>query len=92
MDTKMQAYWGKKAEHIDELNRTKIDREKVNRIHSETKRLNAETMDLRLEGMLKIREILTPEQSRKMYDEMQKKREEFKGKWGRDLKTAKQVF
>jgi Spy/CpxP family protein refolding chaperone len=35
---------------------------RINRLHSETKKLHAEMADHRLEGILEVREILTPEQ------------------------------
>jgi Spy/CpxP family protein refolding chaperone len=52
----------KKSELGRELSGKDIDLDKVSEVHSEIKRLKAEAEDNRLNSILAVREILTPEQ------------------------------
>ncbi len=61
-----------------ELQKPDIDRQRVNALHNEIKHLMNQSADDRLEGILEVREILTPEQ----YRAFMKKKEEFKGRRG----------
>lgn len=56
----------------DELQKPAIDRPRIDAIHAEIKGTTNALADLRLEGILKIREVLTPDQHRTMLDEFQK--------------------
>lgn len=57
-----------------ELQKPNYDRQKVNALHSEIKQLMNKSHDERLNGIIYVREILTPAQ----YDAFIKKKERFK--------------
>jgi Spy/CpxP family protein refolding chaperone len=44
------------------LGKAELETEKIDQLHAELKALHAEAADHRLEGMLGVREILTPDQ------------------------------
>lgn len=56
----------------DELQKPTIDRQRIDALHAEMKGTTNALSDLRLEGILKIREILTPDQHKTMLEEFQK--------------------
>ena len=56
----------------EELQKPAVDRLQINAIHTEMKGMMSALADLRLEGIMKIREILTPEQHRIMLEEFRK--------------------
>ena len=63
---------GKKDEISQELQKSNFDINKVRQIHTELKSLQGQMEDNRLEGILEVRKILTPEQFTKF---MQMKKE-----------------
>lgn len=64
----------KKQAMGEELQKDEFDMKEVNRIHSEIKGLLMEQEDMRLERILRMREILTPEQRRIMHEKIVEKR------------------
>ncbi len=52
----------KREEMREELLKQELSMEKINKIHSELKNLRSKKADHRLEGILKVRKILTTEQ------------------------------
>ena len=70
----------KRKELREELQNQELDIARVAQVHSELKALEAQAEDNRLEGILKVRSILTPEQFRK-FGEFTKK---GKGHCGKD--------
>jgi Spy/CpxP family protein refolding chaperone len=73
----------KREEIRNELQKQELNMEKINKTHSELKDLRSKTADLRLEGILEVRKILTTEQFKKFCElkkdihPMKKKREGF---------------
>jgi len=67
---------------MNEIHKKDFDRSKSDKIHSESKNLKMQMMDERYEGMLKLREILTPEQMKKMHEHMKSIHEKRKGNKG----------
>lgn len=64
-----------------ELQKPDFDRERINALHNDIKKLMSEQADERLEGIIYVREILTPEQ----YAEFMKKKDGFKrSRWKRE--------
>lgn len=57
-----ESMMSKKDEFRAELEKQALDMERVYQLHSEIKDLKAKMADHRLEGILEIREILSPEQ------------------------------
>ena len=55
----------KREEIRNELQKQELNMEKINKTHSELKDLRSKTADLRLEGILEVRNILTTEQFKK---------------------------
>ncbi len=60
----------------DELQKEKIDLNKIYKIHDEIKKRSAEIRDMRLAGILEVRQILTTEQFRKFTKKMEEWREQ----------------
>ncbi|MFH1857878.1 MAG: periplasmic heavy metal sensor [Candidatus Omnitrophota bacterium] len=71
----------KQLELRTELEKPAIDKNKVNAIVSEMKTLMGKRLDLRVEGILAMRSVLTPEQVAKM----QEKRKERQMRRGRRM-------
>jgi Spy/CpxP family protein refolding chaperone len=55
-----------------ELQKPKIDMAKITQINGEIKKLHAEMLDHRLQGILEVRKILSPEQFKKFNDKTEK--------------------
>ena len=68
---------GKRSELREELEKPALDMEKIKVKHSELKTLFSSMLDLRLEGILKASEILTPEQRKIMSEFLKEKRKNF---------------
>ena len=66
----------KKKELRIELEKTDVDTSKINAISSEIKSLFSKQTDLRIEGILSMKHILTPEQ----FQKLKEKRESHHGK------------
>lgn len=79
----------KKKELNAELQKSELNRERVKAIHSELKAFKAEKEDRRLEGMLEVREILTPDQFSKF---MKIKEDRKMKRWGKDGDFRKEKF
>ena len=61
-----------------ELQKPDVNRQRVNALHNEIKQLMNQGADERLEGILYVREVLTPEQ----YKQFSEKMDSFKNKHG----------
>jgi len=68
-----------------ELRKNDVNREEVMRIHNQIKALKSEADDRRLEGILEVREILTPEQFTK-FQELKGEHGKKKGSYGDRMK------
>ena len=66
-----------------ELEKKELDMEKINQIQNEIKAVQARMIDARLESILEVRKILTPEQFNAFMVRMQEKRGEFRQKKGK---------
>ena len=71
----------KKLELKSELEKPVVDKAKVSSIASELKNISAEKVDQRINSILSLKEILTPEQFKQMNAKMEEKHKEHKGKW-----------
>lgn len=71
-----------------ELEKPELDEPKIRSIHDQLKALKNKMADLRLEGILEVRKILTAEQF-KMFHEL---RGRHKGKWGGEHKESGREF
>jgi len=80
--SKNEAAWeklkAKKEELRAELEKPTVDRAKVSAIIEDMKNLEGEKLNNRVDKILAMKSILTPEQFTKLQDKMQKKRKEFK--------------
>ena len=56
----------KRALIRQELQKDKLDMDKINQANSELKKIEGQFLDFRLQGMLETRKILTPEQFKKL--------------------------
>ena len=65
----------KRVALIKEMQNAQFEKEKATVIHNELKQLTNSMMDLRFESILKVRELLSPEQRKLMF-------EQFEGKFG----------
>lgn len=63
-----------------ELQKDTLDMAKIDQINGELKNLQAQLLDHRLEHILAVRKILTPEQFKKFISKMEEKSQEWKGK------------
>ena len=70
----------KRQSLAEELKKDAVDEAKVHQIHEELKVIKDQAEDHRLQGILEVRQILTPEQ----FKEFSGMREKRKGKFGRD--------
>ena len=62
----------------EELEKKNMDKDKVQQIHAKIKMLNAKKEDLRLEGIMQVREILTDEQFSEFMKLKESRKEKFK--------------
>lgn len=69
----------------EELSKDTVNMDKINQIQSEIKELQTKMSDQRLQGILEVRKILTPEQFKKFMASM----EERKGRFGREGKGSR---
>ena len=69
----------------EELQKDALNMDKVNQIEGELKQLQSQMSDQRLQGILEVRKILTPEQFKKFMANM----EEHKGRFDREGKGQK---
>lgn len=68
-----------------ELEKETLDMAKINQIQSQMKEAHAQMMDNRLQSILEVRGILTPEQFRKFSAKMQEHKERsFKKRWDKE--------
>lgn len=70
----------KRAAMREELQRDELNIGKITQINNELKILSAQMLDHRLEGILEVRKILTPEQFRKFMAKTEGRQERFKEK------------
>ncbi len=68
----------KKEQLREELYRDELDPGQVEKIHAEIKELKLELADLRLEGILAVRDVLTPEQFSDLKERFSRLRERKK--------------
>jgi len=71
---------GKKEELRKELQKQELQMEKINQLHSELKVLLGQREDHRLEHILEVRKILTPEQLKKFLELIEKYHRDSEGK------------
>ena len=76
-----EAMKAKRAELKAELAKKDLDRARVNVITTEMKAITAKLVDMRVESIIALKKILTPEQFQKMQDKMGQHREK-RGKMG----------
>lgn len=72
----------------EELQKDKLDMGKINQLQNELKQSQSQMSDQRLQGILEVRKILTPDQFKKFMANM----EDQKGRWGREGKGMKDGF
>ncbi len=65
MKTLFSAMKDNRAAMRQELESEKLDMSKINMLNGELKKLEAQMLDYRLQGILQVRQILTPEQFKK---------------------------
>lgn len=65
-----------------ELDKQIIDKAKIADIATQLKTLSAQMVDQRINSILSLKEILTPEQFQKMHARMEEKMSKHGGKWG----------
>ena len=63
-----------------ELQNETLNMEVIYRINNDLKQIQAQMLDDRLEGILEVRKILTPEQFKKFEDKVNERMEHFKNK------------
>ncbi len=64
----------KKSEIINEIQQNTLNMNKINLLHIEAKALKIKMLDYRLEKMLNVRKILSPNQFKRMHEFMKEKR------------------
>ena len=67
-----------------ELEKSELNMQAIYYINNEVKQLQVQMLDNRLERILKVRKILTPEQFKKFEDKMNERMEHFKNKHERN--------
>ncbi|MBI2070946.1 MAG: periplasmic heavy metal sensor [Elusimicrobia bacterium] len=74
-----------------ELEKSEMDKGKIQSIHGELKSIDGKLADHRLEGILAVSEILTPEQRKKFHEKMRAKKGKKRGhdKEGREKKRER---
>ena len=70
----------KKEAIRNELQKAELNIGKITQINNELKILSAQMLDHKLEGILEVRKILTPEQFKKFMAKMGQRQEHFKEK------------
>jgi len=68
-----------------ELEKSELNIQEIYQTNNELKQLQAQMLDNRLERILEVRKILTPEQFKKFEDKMNERTEHFKNKRGRNM-------
>ena len=68
----------KRDEMRQELQKEKLDMGKVTQITNDIKKLESEMSDRRLQSILEVRRILSPEQFKKFMSKMEERKEHFK--------------
>lgn len=63
-----------------ELQKQDLDMGKINELQGKMKETQAKILDYRLEGILAVHKILTPEQYKKFSEEMKKRKDDFRKK------------
>ncbi len=63
-----------------ELQKDTLDMTKLTQLNNELKNLQVQMLDRKLEGILEVRKILTPEQFKKFTEKMEARKGHFKGK------------
>lgn len=63
-----------------ELQKDQLDMGKINQINNELKQLQAQMLDYRLQSILEVRKILTPEQFKKFEAKMEERTSHFRDK------------
>ena len=63
-----------------ELEKSELNMQEIYQVNNELKQLQTQMLDNRLERILEVRKILTPEQFRKFEDKMNERMEHFKNK------------
>lgn len=63
-----------------ELQKDTLDMAKINQVNGDLKKLQAQMLDYRLQHVLEVRKILTPEQFKKFMAKMEEKMGHFKNK------------
>jgi Spy/CpxP family protein refolding chaperone len=76
----------KRAELKTELEKTTVDKGRIDGIVTELKNLSGQMVDLRVAGLISLKEILTPEQFKKMHDKMEERKGNHGGKRGEGKK------
>ncbi|MDD5216594.1 MAG: periplasmic heavy metal sensor [Candidatus Omnitrophica bacterium] len=71
----------KRSELRAELDKPELDRARIDQLTNELSAFSAQKVKNRVEGILEIRTILTPEQFKQLHQKMEEKREAFKAKW-----------
>ena len=69
----------KRSELKEELDKPSVDMNKINSIVAETKTLMAEQLDLRVKGILAMKQVLTPEQFKKLHERREKNKPQEHG-------------
>ena len=70
----------KKEAIRNELQKNELNIGKITQINNELKILDTQMLDRKLEGILEVRKILTPEQFKKFMAKMDQRQEHFKEK------------
>ncbi len=89
--TKMQE---KREALREELTKTDSDTVKIEQLKTDMTAIYEEKMQARIDGVLKIKETLTPEQYEKLNQKMKEKHEawkEKKGTWGEKIKEHRKM-
>lgn len=79
MKSLKEEMWNKKKAIRNELAKDDVNLQEVNRIHQELKDILVKKEDLRLESILEIKKILTPEQFKKFNEKCEENRKKCKG-------------
>ncbi len=88
LNTLMQGMREKRELMRTEFQKDQINEAAVRGINNEIKGMQGRMADLRLEGMLSIRKILTPEQYKKFTEKMEQDRGQLKQRMNRHKKSA----
>lgn len=72
----------KRAQLRQELQKDNLGMDTVNQLNAELKALQAQILDHRLEGILEVRKILTPDQFKQFMSKMNERKERFQNRRG----------